>query len=164
MRRLRSFGVTRAFLQTSYNTRVASAVCYTIVRWGSTVKDTDRAKPDILVRRVGSVPGRLLGSIQEVADRRMLVKLASIMGNTSHCEAAPSAQDWCTLSARRSSTTDHSRLHPSDCATLKKVSHLSSVHVAFYFLLQTEIQFLIKSTLGSLLLLYLFQFPHLTIK
>lgn len=72
-RRLRSLGVSRALLWAFEDTVVASVVCYATVLWG-----------EVKWRTGSSVLFCLLNSIQEVTDR-MLVKLTSIMGNTSHC-------------------------------------------------------------------------------
>ena len=84
LRRLRSFGVSRALLRTFYDTVVASAVFYAIVCWGGGSTDRDRKRLNKLVKRASSVLGCPLDSIEEVADRRMLAKLTSIMDNTSH--------------------------------------------------------------------------------
>ncbi|XP_073674252.1 uncharacterized protein [Garra rufa] len=84
LRRLRSFGVCRELLRTFYDTVVASVVLYSIVCWAGSSSDRDRKRLNKLVKRAGSVLGCTLDTIEEVAERRMLVKLSSIMDNPSH--------------------------------------------------------------------------------
>lgn len=84
LRRLRSFGVCRALLRTFYDTVVASAIFYAVVCWGASCTDRDRKRLDKLIKRASSVLGGPLASIEEVAEKRMLAKLTSIMDNTSH--------------------------------------------------------------------------------
>lgn len=84
LRRLRSFGVCRTLLRTFYDTVVASALLYAVVCWGGGSTDRDRKRLNRLVRRAGSVLDCSLDSIEEVGERRVLAKLASIMDNPSH--------------------------------------------------------------------------------
>lgn len=83
LRRLRSFRVCRALLQTFYDTVVASVVLYAVVCWAGGSMDRDSKRLNKLVKRAGSVLGCPLESIKEVADKRMLVKLTSIVHNPS---------------------------------------------------------------------------------
>lgn len=73
-------------------------LCYCVL--GNGLGERDRRKLYKLVRRASSVLDCPLDSIQEVADRRMLVKLISIMDITSH----PLHQTVESLSSSFSST------------------------------------------------------------
>ncbi|XP_078810605.1 uncharacterized protein LOC144994967 [Oryzias latipes] len=84
LRRLRSFGVCRQLLRTFYDTVVASVVLYGVVCWAGGSAGRSLKRLNKLVRKAGSVLGCTLESIEEVADRRMLAKLTSIMDNPSH--------------------------------------------------------------------------------
>ena len=84
LRRLRSFGVCRTLLRTFYDSVVASALFYAVVCWGAGSTERDRKRLNRLVRRASSVLDSSLDSLEEVSERRMLAKLASIMDNPSH--------------------------------------------------------------------------------
>ncbi|KAI4898445.1 hypothetical protein NFI96_000501 [Prochilodus magdalenae] len=63
---------------------VASAIFYGVVCWGSSISTAERKRLDKLLKKAGSVLGSPLDPVQVVGDRRMLVKLASILENDSH--------------------------------------------------------------------------------
>ncbi|KAI4898460.1 hypothetical protein NFI96_011945, partial [Prochilodus magdalenae] len=104
LRRLRSLGVQGALLRTFFDTVVASAIFYGVVCWGSSISLADRKRLDKLLKRAGSVLGSPLDPVQVVGDRRMLVKLASMLENDSHSMHE-------TLAALGSSFSDR-LLHP----------------------------------------------------
>ncbi|KAK7158641.1 hypothetical protein R3I94_005089 [Phoxinus phoxinus] len=84
LRRLSSFGVCRSLLKTFYDSVVASAIFYAIACWGAGSRERDRKRLNKLVMKASSVLVCHLDTIEEVGERRMLTRLASIMGNTSH--------------------------------------------------------------------------------
>ena len=108
LRRLRSFGVQGALLQTFYDSVVASAIFYGVACWGSSISAADRKRLNRLVRKASSVLGSPLDTVEVVGDRRMAAKLSSLLDNVSH-----PLQD--TLSSLCSSFSDR-LLHPS-CLT-----------------------------------------------
>ena len=82
LRRLRSFGVCRTLFRTFYDSGAFRSVlrhCFLGV-W----IERDRKRLNKLVRRASSVLDCSLDSTEEVGDRRMQVKLNSIMDSTSH--------------------------------------------------------------------------------
>ena len=83
-RRLRSFGVQGALLETFYDSVVASAVFFGVVCWGSRISTADRKRLDRLNRRASSVLGYLLDPVEVVGQRRMMAKLSSFKDNQSH--------------------------------------------------------------------------------
>ena len=99
LRRLRSFGVQGAPLRTFFDS-VASAIFYGVV----CISAVDRNRLDRLIRKSSSVLDCPLDSVQVVGERRMLVKLASMLERDSH-----PLQD--TLTALCSSFSDRLR-HP----------------------------------------------------
>ena len=84
LRRLRAFGVSRPLLKSFYDSIVASALLYAVVCWAPGSTERDRKRLNKLVRKATSVLGCPLDSVEEVAERRVLSKLRSIMDNTSH--------------------------------------------------------------------------------
>ncbi|TWW54042.1 hypothetical protein D4764_0214270, partial [Takifugu flavidus] len=84
LRRLRSFGVCRTLLRTFYDSVVALVIFYAVVCWSCGSSERDRKRLNKLVRRAGSVLDCSLDSTEEVGERRMLVKLTSIMDTPSH--------------------------------------------------------------------------------
>ena len=100
LRRLRSFGVCGPLLRTFYDSVVASAIHYAVVCWGAGSTDRDRKRLNKLVRRASSVLGCPLASVEEVGERRMLVKLSTIMDNTSHPLHPTVEALWSTFSGR----------------------------------------------------------------
>ncbi|XP_056908721.1 uncharacterized protein LOC130536643 [Takifugu flavidus] len=84
LRRLRSFGVCRTLLRTFYDSVVASVIFYGVVCWSCGSSERDRKRLNKLVRRACSLLDCSLDSIDEVGERRMLVKLTSIMDTPSH--------------------------------------------------------------------------------
>ncbi|TWW76569.1 hypothetical protein D4764_13G0012310 [Takifugu flavidus] len=104
LRRLRSFGRQGPLLRTFYDSVVGSAIFHGIVCWSSSIMVRDRRRMDRLVRRASSVLGCPLDSVEIVGNGRMMVKLSSMLNNTSH-----PLQD--TLTALGSSFSER-LLHP----------------------------------------------------
>ncbi|TWW71637.1 hypothetical protein D4764_16G0001340 [Takifugu flavidus] len=75
LRRLRSFRVQVPLLRTFYDSVVGSAIFYEIVCWSSSITDRDRRRMDRLVRRVSSVLGCPLDSVEVLGNGRMMAKL-----------------------------------------------------------------------------------------
>ncbi|XP_051278345.1 uncharacterized protein LOC127375945 [Dicentrarchus labrax] len=84
LRRLASFNICKKLLQIFYQTVVASALFYTAVCWGGSIKKKDASRLDKLVRKAGSVLGTELDRLTSVAERRALNRLLSIMDNPLH--------------------------------------------------------------------------------
>ncbi len=61
-----------------------SAVFYGVICWGSSILTADRKKPDRQVKKISSVLGCLLDSVEVTGERRMMAKLSSLMENMSH--------------------------------------------------------------------------------
>lgn len=80
LRRLRSFGVCRTLLKSFYVTVVASAIFFAIVSWRAESTERDRNSLNKLVKRDSFVLVYLLDRLELLKERRMLVKLTSIMG------------------------------------------------------------------------------------
>ncbi|XP_036395492.1 upstream-binding protein 1-like [Megalops cyprinoides] len=68
----------------SDDTAIVGSIFYAVVCWGGGCMDRDRRRLDKLIRRASSVLDSPLDSVEEVGEKRMLSKLASIMDNTSH--------------------------------------------------------------------------------
>ncbi|TWW61037.1 hypothetical protein D4764_05G0011270 [Takifugu flavidus] len=131
LRRLRSFGVQGPLLRTFYDSVVGSAIFYGIVCWSSSITDRDRKRMDRLVRRASSVLGCPLDSVEVVGNGRMMVKLSSMLKNTSH-----PLQD--TLTALGSSFSER-LLHPR---CVKERYRRSFLPAATEFVIPDEEEFL----------------------
>lgn len=97
--KMRSFGVCRTLLRTSYDPRVSSAVFYREVYYDCGSSGRDRTRPHKLVRTAGS-----LASAEEVCERRSSLPAALSPYNTT---------------VNQSSTLDHYRVYAVDyiCTT-----------------------------------------------
>ncbi|KAL0969788.1 hypothetical protein UPYG_G00232300 [Umbra pygmaea] len=84
LRRLRSFNICQPFLGSVYQTVVASALFFAVACWGDSVRTADRNRVDKLIKKAGSVVGAELGTVQQVAGARTLIKLGSILANPAH--------------------------------------------------------------------------------
>ena len=92
----------QAILGTFYVSVGASAIFFGVVCWGSSISTADRKRLDRLIRRASSVLGYPLDPVEVVGQRRMMVKLSSLMDNQSH-----PLQD--TITALGSSFSDRRR-------------------------------------------------------
>jgi len=70
--------------KTFYDSVVASAICYAVACWGAGSTERDRKRLNKLVMTASFVLVCPLDTIEEVGERRMLARLASIMSNTTH--------------------------------------------------------------------------------
>ncbi|XP_051791640.1 uncharacterized protein LOC127530035 [Erpetoichthys calabaricus] len=102
LRRLASFNICNKMLQMFYQTVVASALFYTVVCWGGSIKKRDASCLDKLVRKASSIVGMELDSLTSVAEQQALSRLLSIMENPLHPlnriisdRGAASATDCC---------------------------------------------------------------------
>ncbi len=87
LRRLRSFNISRHLLCSIFQTVVASALFFAVVCWGegAHMGDISRVnKLKVLVKKAGFVVCIEFDTVQQVAERRILSKLRSIMNNPSH--------------------------------------------------------------------------------
>ena len=84
MRRLRSFNICQPLLCTVYHSVVASALFFAVACWGEGARTADKNRLDKLIRKASSVVGADQLKVQQVAEARILNKLASIMANPAH--------------------------------------------------------------------------------
>lgn len=63
---------------------VGSALLYAVVCSGGSSTDRDRKRRNKLFRRLSSVLGRPLDSMEVVGERRMIAELTSIVDSSSH--------------------------------------------------------------------------------
>ena len=84
LRRLRSFNICQPLLCTVYHTVVASALFFAVACWGEGACTADKKRLDKLIRKASSVVGAEQLKVQQVAEARILNKLASIMSNPTH--------------------------------------------------------------------------------
>ena len=67
-----------------YRSVVESALFFVVACWGGSIKKRDALRLDRLVRKAGSVVGKVLEGLTSVAERRALSRLRSIMENPEH--------------------------------------------------------------------------------
>ena len=84
LRRLRSFNICQPLLCTVYHSVVASALFFAVACWGEGARTADKNRLDKLIRKASSVVGAEQLKVQQVAEARILNKLASIMANPAH--------------------------------------------------------------------------------
>ena len=84
LKHLWSFVVCMPLVRTVYNSMAASAIHYVVICWRVASSNQDRKRLNKLVRRASSVLGCPLDSVEEVGEKRMVAKLASIMDSPSH--------------------------------------------------------------------------------
>ncbi len=100
LRRQRSFNISRHLLCSVYQTVVASALFFAVVCWGEGARMGDRSRVNKIVKKAGFVVGIELDTVQQVAERRILSKLRSIMNNPSHSLHALGVMNSSTFSHR----------------------------------------------------------------
>ena len=103
LRKLRSFDVCAEMLHTFYQSVVASILLYAVVCWGGGITVRDSGRLDRLIKKAGSVMGRRLEPLKDVAERRMLSKLDNIMDNVSHPLHRTLQEQRCCRSGRLTS-------------------------------------------------------------
>ncbi|KAM3873389.1 myelin-associated glycoprotein-like [Diretmus argenteus] len=79
---------------------VASALFFGVVCWGEGARIADRNRINKLIRKASSTSGTELEQIQQVAERRMLTKLHSILDNPAHSLHALEVVQLSTFSRR----------------------------------------------------------------
>lgn len=84
LRRLASFNVCSELLKMFYRSVVESALFFVVACWGGSIKKKDASRLNKLVKKAGSVVGKVLESLTSVAERRALSRLRSIMENPEH--------------------------------------------------------------------------------
>lgn len=71
-------------LKIFYDTVVASALLFIVVRWGSRLRVADANILNKLIRKINGVVGEEVDSMTVVSDRRILIKLHVILDNITH--------------------------------------------------------------------------------
>ena len=84
LRKLRYFGVQGPLLTSFYDSVVASAICYRVVFWSSSVWAADRKRLDKLIKKASSILGSPLDPVQVVGESRMMDKLSSLLVQKFH--------------------------------------------------------------------------------
>ena len=84
LRRLKSFNVCSRLLYMFYQSVVSSILLYAVVCWGGGIKAWELNKLNKITKKASSVVGLRIEGLQSVAERRIKLKLKSIMANPSH--------------------------------------------------------------------------------
>lgn len=85
IRRLRSFNICKPLWCSFYETVVASALFFGVVRWGVRAHSSDRSRLNkLIIKKASTIVGVSQNWVQQVAEVRMLRKMNTIMNHNSH--------------------------------------------------------------------------------